>query len=599
MLSIEINYNHPTTEYALKLVDKKVVACEYEVLLAKQHIAMLKRQHRKACRWVFDESRANRFFYFFNKCVSPETGQYFKILPHQMFDFGMEYGWVDKVTGERRFSEVFNYQGRGGAKSTCAAIQATYHLRADKTYPPGKEIEDGYVIRNERVTLMAVDKTQVDEIKKPIVEIVNSTPFLKKTISAKKTKITGERYGGYIEVLSKDISNKQGGKPNVLLIDELSSFKNSRRVSHASKGLGKKEQSLKQMTTTANYYREENPALIEYNYAVNVLTKKIKNEKYLAIVREVPPSADITDVETWQMACPMFRYRKWNKYSRILFEQVEGEYKKAIDSLSSSPSEMLDFKIFRMNQWQKDAPNKYMNAKDMRKLKDLEVDELEFRKLTRGLDTILGLDFSVTKDLTAIARIYKLPDGRIAIEATGYITQQTADDRQKKENIGYWNWIQQGWVKTMDYECVNANIVCGDIYDNQMSYNNEIRKVCYDRFKAYQIATDLEEGRYGKPISTLEIRQTSTELHIPTDKLRNMIRAGEVVFLKNDCLRWCFENCYVYKSKTGGLIKVAKENKDSRKKIDLVAAVINAFARVDELNVGTLIQAISAEGYEM
>ena len=599
MLSLEINYNHPTTEYALKLVNKEVVACEYEILLAKQHIAMLKRQHRKACRWMFDESRANRFFYFFNKCVSPETGERFKILPHQMFDFGMEYGWVDKVTGERRFSEVFNYQARGGAKSTCAAIQATYHLRADKTYPPGREKEEGYVIRNERVTLMAVDKKQVEEINKPIFDIVNSTPFLKKSISAKKTKITGERYGGYIEVLSKDVNNDQGGKPNVLFVDELSSYKNTRRVSHASKGLGKKEQSLKQMTTTAHYYREENPALIEYNYAVNVLTKKIKNEKYLAIVREVPPSADITDIETWQMACPMFRYRKWNKYSRILFEHVECEYKKAIDSLSSSPSEMLDFQIFRMNQWQKDAPNKYMNAKDMRKLKELEVDELEFRKLTRGLDTMVGLDFSVTKDLTAIARIYKLSDGRIAIEATGYITQQTADDRQKKENIGYWNWIQQGWVKTMDYDCVDANIVCGDIYDNQMSYNNEIRKVCYDRFKAYQIATDLEEGRYGKPISTLEIRQLTSELHIPTDKLRNMIRAEEVVFLKNDCLRWCFENCYLCLSKSGELFKVAKENKDSRKKIDLVAAVINAFARVDELNVGTLIQAISAEGYEM
>ena len=127
----------------------------------------------------------------------------------------------------------------------------------------------------------------------------------------------------------------------------------------------------------------------------------------------------------------------------------------------------------------------------------------------------------------------------------------------------------------------------------------EIRKVCYDRFKAYQIATDLEEGRYGKPISTLEIRQLTSELHIPTDKLRNMIRAEEVVFLKNDCLRWCFENCYLCLSKSGELFKVAKENKDSRKKIDLVAAVINAFARVDELNVGTLIQAISAEGYEM
>jgi hypothetical protein len=43
------------------------------------------------------------------------------------------------------------------------------------------------------------------------------------------------------------------------------------------------------------------------------------------------------------------------------------------------------------------------------------------------------------------------------------------------------------------------------------------------------------------------------------------------------------QNCYEYSTKKGDLIFLKKENKDSPRRIDLVAAIVTGLARVESL----------------
>jgi hypothetical protein len=57
----------------------------------------------------------------YNKCVDPdspfvtkvidgkvkEDQSCYKILPHQMFDYGMLYGWVYKSNGDRKYTKMY------------------------------------------------------------------------------------------------------------------------------------------------------------------------------------------------------------------------------------------------------------------------------------------------------------------------------------------------------------------------------------------------------------------------------------------------------------------------------------------------------------
>lgn len=589
-----------TNAYAEQIIAGEIICCQAELLLAKKHLRDLKRQGTKAFPYIFDETRAERFFKFFHICKNPDTGKYYEMLPHQYFDLGIAYGWVHKDTGVRKYSKVFDFKSRGTAKTTVCAIESMYNLCSDKIYPPF-ESEKGYVIPNATILLMAVDKGQAELLRKPIVKISEISPKLLTRINAKQTYIKGKKYGGEIRILSKESKNKQGEGPNLVVVDEYSSHTDNKRAEAAKKGLGKKLQGTIKYITTANDNEQSNPAKKEYDYAKKVLTGKIIDESYLPIIRETEPDDDISNVKIWSKANPMFRYLGEYQYSDTLYTEVLGEYKRAFEG--NDPDLKREFKIFRMNMWQEKSVKSYLNEEQMRKLDSLAVSKENFAALTHGKQKITGLDFSIRKDLTADGDVFLLEDGRIAIDAHGYITEDKADEKEKTDKVPYREWEKQGYITIMDYPAVNQTVVAEEIIRRATENEQDIAEFAYDPHKAYQIAMDLMEGKYGKEYECIEIGQTVIAQNIPTDKLRGLIIEGNLVWNGNPALRTHFENAYEYtnkreQDKDKELIKICKVNKDSGQRIDMVAAVINALARVDQLKQTSFVDKILKEGFE-
>jgi len=572
-------------------------------LLAKKHLRDLKRQGTKAFPFVFDESRAERFFIHFNSCVDPDSPfaldlndgklkqSCYKILPHQMFDFGMLYGWVYKDNGERKYTKVYKQEGKGNAKTTTCSIMAIYHIVYDKIYPP-QEPHRGNIARNVWIDLMAVDKVQAEQLKDPIQKIIKATPSLRPLIENKRTYIECQRNCGKIFVQSKDDKNMQGGKPSVVIIDELSSHKDGgKRADIVEANLGKKSGVLLVIITTAGEDSLVNPAKKEYDQAMSILHAKLSynpNEHYLPIIREMEESDDIFDTTLWQKANPMFRYVGQYKYADNWFKSVKRRFDAAY--ATENLQQQLRFKIFNANMWEERAANSFLNAKLLRRLnsKECKVSQEDFEKLTHGRPKIVGLDFSLRRDLTADADVFLLDDGRIAIDAHGYLLEAVVKEKEHSDKVPYRQYEKLGWCTIIPEEdalVIDDRVVANGLIERAKEKEQEIVEICYDGYQAGLMIQKMQDGTYASFDSTqcLEIKQIATIQHIPTTRLKKAIIDKQIVWNGNKLLLWCLQNCYEFMTKKGDLIFLNKEHKDSPRRIDLVAAIVNALARIDSL----------------
>jgi len=584
MAKAVFNRNHPTHKYALDIIDKKIVAGELEILAAKRHIRDLERQG-KNYDYVFDHTRAERIFKFFEMCFDVERNEYYKLLPHQYFDFGLQFGWVHKETGIYRFVTTYKQQAKGNAKTSECAIKGLYKLIAERVYKPF-DVDNFRRIHNSQIYMGAVDKTQVDELREPMVAIAKNSPKIKPFVDAKKTYIRGAKFGGRIIVLSKSPANKHGSKPDYIIIDEYASHPNDNVVSALN--LGKKEQAQKDIITTAGDWLETNPAKKEYNYAKMVLRDEVRDERYLAIIRQQDNEDEMHDPNTWAKSSPMLRYIGKEKYASTLFDAIKDEYKKAVDYRDLEAQRK--FKIFRMNLWQEGAVNSYLKSHELKLLDECMVSKDEFSKLIHGKKKVTGFDFSARRDLTAGGDVFLLDDGRLAIDAFGYMPVETMKRQELTDRVPYGDWAKAGWLELTNYPVTNkeefAHIVCRRTRERE----NEIKEITYDKYFAYDLIVDFIDGKYDdlgagnfSENNVIEIPQNVRALHTPTTMLRDYIIQKKIVWNGNPLLKWCFVNAFEFKTQTGDLIKIMKESKTSNKRIDLLAAVINAIARCESL----------------
>jgi len=583
--------NYPTHKYALDLVARRITAGKKEIQAAKIHIKNLERQG-KNYDFVFDHTKADRFFKFYEMCFDVERNEYFKLLPHHYFDFGLQFGWVHKETGNYKHTRCYKQQSRGNCKTTECAIKAPYKLIGERKYKPF-DVDNYQTVHNARIYLMAVDKTQVEELREPIMSIAKHSPKLKPYINARSTYIRGAKFGGQIVVMSKDLRNKQGAKPDYAIVDELSSHIDGKRLSALEKGFGKKEQAQLDIITTAGDMLETNPAKVEYDYAKRVLNGDVRDERYLAIIREQDEDDDVSDTKLWAKSNPMLRYLGKEKYASTLFEAIQNEYRRAFEN--NDLEAQRQFKIYRMNLWQEGAVNSYLKSHEIKLFEECKVSKEEFNRLVRDKSCIAGLDFSIRRaDLTAVGFVWQLDDGRFAIDGFGYMPVISMIKKETVDRVPYSDWAKAGWLETTHYPMPNseefANIICKRIKERSCT----IKEITYDSFHAYDAVTGFIDGKFDtlgagtfSESNVIEVPQNVRTLHIPTIKLRDEIIQKNIVWNGNPLLKWCFVNAYEFKTQTGDLIKVMKENKTSNKRIDLLAAIINAFVRWESLKIDT------------
>ena len=321
-----MNYEgmYVTHRYAQEVVDGLRPVCNAEFLACKRHLDDLERQGTEEFPYVFDETRADRIFDWFegycHHVRGAFAGQLIQLLPFQYFDLGCLFGWVRMDTGARRFVTSFNFRARGNVKSTEMSGVALYGMCADAIYPPYRPDERLFETMPE-VECAAVDREQAKRVWGDAKAMGEKSEKISKCLDIKKTYITHKSRGGWLRPLSKDTKNKDSGAPCIVIIDEYHAHTSSEIVDVLKSGFGKRFQSLMLIISTAGKDAENNPCKKEYDYAKKVLSRETIDESYFSMIRELEDDDNPANPDCWVKANPILQHD--NAYSIGLMNEIK------------------------------------------------------------------------------------------------------------------------------------------------------------------------------------------------------------------------------------------------------------------------------------
>lgn len=572
----ELNNLHPTTRYAVEIVNGyRGPSCEYERLSCQRHLNDLERQGTDEFPYVFDESRADRIFDWFEKCCvhvkGVFSGQPIELLPHQHFDFGCLFGWVHMKTGRRRFKKSYKKVGRGNAKSAEMSGVANYGLCGDCYYPPGNPNLKIYE-NKPQVECVAVDKEQAKIVWGDAKDMGLASPDIRKRLDIKKTYITHKVRGGHLRPLSKDTKNKNGLSPCIVVVDEYHEHPTSEVHDVCYSAFGKRAQNLMCIITTAGKDAENNPCKKEEDICIKILTGEIIDEHYFVIIRQIEKGDSPHDFEAIKKANPILQVD--NEYSRYLLEQIKDEHDKAYGP--NDYAKIREYLTKRCNLWQMDSEQKYMDGL-MNKWKDLAVEREEYLKLVKGQECYSGVDLSKRIDLTGNGYVFPLEDGRYAINAHGWLPRDRVQWHRENDHMDYDFLEKDGWCTIQEGGVIDTDGIIE--YSEEMKTKNDwkILEWDIDPATAYQFGNDLKKNNYSED-QVIDIRQGPLTLSEPTKFLRELVIQGRLVHDNSPLLTWCVSNAMEV-DKGGGLIMLSKKHKDDTQRIDLLAAIITAMRR--------------------
>lgn len=576
--SIDLDQLHPTHRYAVEIVSGLRMSNELEWLACERHLKDLQRQGTEGFPFVFDESRADRIFDWFERCCrhvrGPFSGQLIQLQPFQKFDLGSIFGWVHKDSGKRRFVLSYNERARGNVKSTEMSGVALYGMCGDCVYPPYDPSQKRYEDMPE-VECAAVDKQQAKRVWGDAQKMGEGSPDIAKRLRIKRTYIEHAARGGWLRPLSRDTKNKDSGAPCIVIIDEYHAHPTSEIVDVLRSGFGKRLQSLMMIISTAGKNAENNPCKKERDSMEKMLRGESPMiETTFAMIRTLDKDDDPHDESKWVKANPILQ--EDNEYSIELRKQIRTEHDEAFNS--GDAAKIREWLTKRVNRWQDDSEEKYMSG-IMDKWKALAVSRKDFLEMIRGRSGYAGGDMSKRIDLTADAHVFRLDDGRYAVTAHGFMPEETATRHEHTDRVPYKHWAAEGWCTITPGAVTDYSFVATHLDEFEFDNKVKVLEECYDPYNVTHFMQQREAA--GKTV--IEIRQGVQTLSEPTKFFRELVLQKRIVHDGNPLLTWCLSNA-IEVSDNNGNIKLSKKHKDDSQRIDLAAAVINAMVRamVDE-----------------
>jgi phage terminase large subunit-like protein len=203
----------------------------------------------------------------------PGQSNRIELEPWQLFIVCSIFGWVEKETGFRKYSEAYICVPRKNAKSTLAAAIGLYMLCADGEY--GAEIYSG-----------ATKEKQAMEVFRPALLMAKKTPQLHKWfgVECAVKSIYREEDGSRFEPVVGNPGD--GASPSCAIVDEYHEHETTILHDTMQTGMGAREQGLLLVITTAGS-NIDGPCHILQGDVEKMLDGLIEDENLFGIIYTV------------------------------------------------------------------------------------------------------------------------------------------------------------------------------------------------------------------------------------------------------------------------------------------------------------------------
>ncbi|MFC5532376.1 terminase large subunit [Cohnella yongneupensis] len=542
-------------QYAEDVADGRVRACRKHRRACERFLSDIQRSEEEGYPFFFDVDELYRFYRWsrlFKHTKGVLTGQPIELTPFQLFVVGNIFCWKRKSSGLRRFRKAYIQLARKNAKSQLLALIASYEAfispEQSEVYIAGWGREQSSIVYEE------------------ILSQIRAVEMLKGKYTDSYGRIRHLKSGSVIQPLSKEALKTGDGKnPSLAVVDEFHVHETSEIYDVLISGMVARANPLIVIITTAGFDMSK-PCFTEYQYVSNILDEDsmIENDEYFVIICELDPEDDIKDEQNWAKANPIVA-----TYDEGL-AFLRSELKAALDV----PEKMRNFLTKNMNLWVDQKENGYMPMNDWRECGLAERGKRgENGKIDLELrDCYVGIDLSKKIDLTSVAGIIPLGDGRFYVWQHSFIPADTLAAKRKTDKFDYDLCVKEGRLTVtpgavVDYRFIQAHL-------KKIAEDNlwNIKEICYDPYNATQFAQEMESDGF----VMVEIRQGVKTLSEPTKFVRELALSRRVIHDDDRLLTWAVGNA-VTRQDHNENIQLDKDKSTNR--IDPIAALINAAVR--------------------
>lgn len=495
-------------------------------------------------KYIYDDAKAQRPIKFIESFCKHSKGELAgKPLVLDLFQrayISALFGFVDKETGYRRYTESFFFVGRKNGKSTMLAAIALYMLMAD-----GESGSEVYSVASKR--------DQANILFDQAHEMIKQSPDLNKNIRKRKSDLYFPHNFSKMQSLGKNSNSLDGLNAQLVVIDELHSIQDRNLYEVMKQSQSARTQPLLIMITTAGTHRG---TIFDdlYEYACNVVDGNFEDDNFLPIMYELDHKAEFKMPDRWQKANPALGVSK----------KVE-DLERKVARAKNNPNDLTGIltKDFNIRETTDSA---WLTFEDI-------VNEATFDiKDFAGWYAIGGADLSITTDLSCATLLFVDPDTEIRyVHQMYWLPQDNLQKRVEEDKIPYDKWHEQGYLRL----CSGNTIDYSDITDWFLEMLNEYDItplwIYYDNYSARYWVDEMEA--YG--FKMIRTQQGARTLSLPMQNMGADLQKNKINYNNHPILKWCLTNTGVETDRNGNIVPI--KNQSPKRRIDGTASMLDAY----------------------
>lgn len=530
-------------QYALDVVDGKILACKYVIGACKRYLRDLENSE---ATFYFDLDAAEKYLRSvqrFEHVIGIWSTKNIIYEPWQCWVWMCIIGFKNKDTHFRRFRIAHVEIARGNAKSAMASQAVLYFLALDN--PNGNQIST--VATKKDQARIVLDSSRAMARK--------SKSYLRHTgVKVLAHSIVHPKSNSIVRAMSSDKSGLDGLNDVLAVCDELHAM-NRDVFEVIYSGMSKRKDSLTLCITTAG----QDVHSVGYSqsaYAKKVAMGEVDDDQFFAVVytldegdpkRGIPPD-DWSDEKVWIKANP-----------GIDVSVDRTTLKAKIDKAIVTPADIPNIKIKHMNQWISEA-RAFFDQQEWDKCynPNLKIEDL------KGHQVRLGLDLASHIDIASIGIVFK-KNGKYIIFDKSYLPEDTI---KSARNTLYDDCVAKNFLIKTPGAAINYEFIQKEAEDFSKDYR--VIECLYDAWNATETAQ-----RLSSKIEMVKIAMNVANFSEPMKKLDAEIRKGNVEHNGSPLLRWCLGNVVAKEDHNGN---VFPRKSHEKLKIDPIVAILMAMA---------------------
>jgi phage terminase large subunit-like protein len=492
-------------------------------------------------------ARAVAFIESLKHSTGEWAGKHFELMPWQRDEIIRPLFGTLNPDGRRQYRTCYVEVPRKNGKTEVGAAVALFLLFADNE--PGAQVYSA-----------AGDRMQAGLIYQAATPMVNQAPALLKRakIVESQKRIVNYSANSFYQVLSAEAYSKHGLNAHGILFDELHTQPDRALWDVLTTSTGARRQPLVFVMTTAGYDRNSIGWEI-HDYACKVRDGIIDDPTFLSVIYSAPEEADWTDEDVWTACNPALGEFRSLDEMRTLCKRAQ-----------ETPALEMTFRRLYLNQW--------VNSVE----RWLAIEKWDACKTDSGElsgPCYAGLDLASTTDLTALARVWPLEDGRFAVRCDFWIPEEAMRERERRDRVPYSEWVRQGFIHATPGNVLDYGFVLHDL--TEMLRTEDIQELAFDRWGSQKLVADMAENGFeidpkvpGRHL--IQFGQGYASMSAPTKELMTLVLQKKLEHDGNPVLRWNVDN-FVVTQDAAGNIKGDKAKATNR--IDGCIAMVMAIDR--------------------